>query len=67
MAGGNEWTTVWSKDSDDASAKAWTDSGALSLAAFAGKSIQIRFSFDSKDNYANEQVGWMVDDVRVTP
>jgi hypothetical protein len=67
VAGGNEWTTVWSKDSDDASAKAWTDSGALSLAAFAGKSIQIRFSFDSKDNYANEQVGWMVDDVRVTP
>jgi hypothetical protein len=65
--GGSSWKTLWSKDSQDTSAKAWQGSGALSLAEFAGKSIQIRFSFDSVDNYANDHVGWLIDDVRVTP
>ena len=62
---GSTWKTLWSKDSGDTSSKAWKSSGELSLAEFAGKSIQIRFTFDSVDDYANEQVGWMVDDVRV--
>jgi hypothetical protein len=57
---------VWSKTCKDASSQAWTDSGALSLAAFAGQSIRVRFSFDSKDSYANNHLGWMIDDVRVT-
>lgn len=52
--------------SKDASAKAWTSSGALSLAEYAGKSIQLRFSFDSVDNYENSHVGWMIDDVVVS-
>jgi hypothetical protein len=65
-AGSDEWQVVWSKSCKDASAKAWKDSGALSLAAFAGQSIRVRFAFDSKDNYENNHLGWMIDDVRVT-
>jgi hypothetical protein len=44
----------------------WNDSGALSLSAFAGKSIQLRFRFDSVDSTANTFKGWLVDDVVVT-
>jgi hypothetical protein len=42
------------------------DSGAVSLSAYAGKSIQLRFTFDSKDSYANAYTGWLLDDVVVT-
>lgn len=63
---GTTVTTVWSQSSTNASQAAWVDSGAISLAAYAGKSIQLRFSFDSKDSYANAFTGWLVDDVTVT-
>jgi hypothetical protein len=59
-------TTVWTLSSANPSTLAWTDSGAISLAAFAGKSIQVRFRFDSKDSSSNAFKGWMVDDVVVT-
>jgi len=65
--GSGSWKSVWSRDCKDASAKAWKSSGDISLAAWAGKSIKIRFSFDSVDNYGNDTVGWMIDDVKVTP
>ena len=63
--GGSTWKPLWSKSSKDSSAMGWKSSGDLSLAELAGKSIQIRFSFDSGDNYANDHVGWLIDDVRV--
>jgi len=63
--GGGTWKSLWSKDSGDASAKAWS-SVDLSLSELAGKNIQIRFSFDSVDSYSNDHVGWLIDDVRVT-
>jgi len=62
---GSTWKSVWSRDSRDASTSGWQSSGELSLAAYAGKSIQLRFSFDSVDSYSNDNVGWLVDDVRV--
>jgi len=62
---GSSWKTLWSKDSKDSSAKSWQSSGELSLAEHAGKTIQIRFTFDSVDGYANDNVGWLIDDVRV--
>ena len=65
-AGGGSWTTLWSKSSLDASENAWTASGALSLAAFAGQSIQVRFRFDSVDDSFNGFTGWLIDDVVVT-
>ena len=66
VAGSGSWTTVWSRDSGDASASAWTASGAISLAAFAGESIQVRFRFDSIDGSYNTFTGWFIDDVVVT-
>ncbi len=63
---GGSWATVWSKDSRDASENAWTPSGDISLASWAGQDIQIRFTFTTRDEIANDFVGWLVDDVEVT-
>ncbi len=65
-AGSATWTTVWSKDSTEASENAWTSSGPVSLAAYAGQSIQLRFRFASVDEVANDFTGWLIDDVAVT-
>jgi hypothetical protein len=62
---GSTATTIWSQSSTTASQAAWVDSGAISLSAYAGKTIQLRFSFDSKDSYSNAFTGWLVDDVTV--
>jgi len=42
----------------------WTPM-AVSLAAFAGEEIQIRFWFDSGDGLYNNYLGWQIDDVRL--
>ncbi len=64
--GSSTWTTLWSKDSGDASENAWTPSGNLSLAAFAGQTVQLRFRFNSVDEVSNNFTGWFIDDVVVT-
>ncbi|MCH9647670.1 MAG: M36 family metallopeptidase [Deltaproteobacteria bacterium] len=59
-------TTVFSLDSSDPSDPVWTDSGNISLAAFAGEVIQVRFRFATGDGTANNFLGWFIDDVIVT-
>ncbi len=59
-------SSTWSQSSRNASQPAWVDSGSISLSAYAGRSIQLRFTFDSKDSYANAFTGWLIDDVIVT-
>jgi extracellular elastinolytic metalloproteinase len=59
-------TTVFALDSSDASTAAWTSSGAISLASYAGQAIQVVFRFDTIDNIANDFTGWFIDDVVVT-
>jgi hypothetical protein len=66
VTGTTTWTTIWYRDSTDFSGSTWTSSGALSLAAYAGQTIRIRFRFDSVDEIANRHTGWLVDDVVVT-
>ncbi len=66
VVGSATWTTLWSRDSTDASENAWTSSGAISLAAYEGQSIQLRFRFDSVDEISNDFTGWLIDDVVVT-
>ena len=63
---GGSWTTVWSKDSRDTSENTWTSSDPISLAAWAGQTIEVRFRFDSVDEISNDFTGWMIDDVVVT-
>ncbi len=65
-ANGGAWTTVWTRDSRDASQESWSSSGAISLAAFAGDTIRVRFRFDSVDEEFNDFTGWFIDDVVVT-
>jgi extracellular elastinolytic metalloproteinase len=59
-------TTVWSRDSRDASSTAWASSGNISLSAFAGDTIRLRFTFNTVDSLANAFTGWLIDDVKVT-
>ena len=66
VVSGTTTTTVWTRNSSNPSTTVWSDSGAISLSAFAGKSIQLRFRFDSKDSASNTFKGWLVDDVVVT-
>ena len=63
---GTTTATVWTRSSAHASNTIWNDSGAISLAAFAGRTIQVRFKFDSIDSANNAFTGWLVDDVVVT-
>lgn len=44
----------------------WTSSGAISLAAFAGETLQVQFRLNTVDSIANSTLGWMIDDVVVT-
>jgi hypothetical protein len=63
---GGPWTTVWYEDSKVPSENAWTNSGNLSLTAFDGQNIQLRFWFDTWDGSDNFYQGWAIDDVQVT-
>ncbi|MCG8422553.1 MAG: trypsin-like peptidase domain-containing protein [Proteobacteria bacterium] len=64
--GGASWNEVWKKNSRDASASAWTSSGSISLGAYAGSNIQIRFRFNTVDSISNNFTGWFIDDVDVS-
>jgi hypothetical protein len=58
--------TIWSLNSSTASASAWVSSGPISLSNYAGRTLQVRFVFDSVDGVGNAFIGWLVDDVVVT-
>lgn len=51
--------------SEDTQGIIWMDSPAISLAAYSGKTIRLRFHFDAVDNLDNGGLGWAVDDVRI--
>jgi len=60
-------TTVFTRDARNPSANTpWGSSGNISLAAFAGDTIRLRFRFDTVDATANNFAGWFIDDVAVT-
>ena len=50
--------------SDDATG-AWLASPFISLAAYTGSTIRLRFHFDAIDGFNNTYSGWMVDNVTV--
>lgn len=63
---GSTATTVWTRNATNASTTTWQDSGLISLAQFAGQTVQLRLTFDSVDNVSNAFTGWLIDDVLVT-
>lgn len=79
--GGSNWTTIWSEAGpinpadypggipSSALPDSWTEVQ-LSLAAYAGQTIQLRFLFDftggsSFSPGGNSLVGWFIDDIQV--
>ena len=63
---GGTATNIFFLDSTTPSGLAWTSSGPISLGAFDGLPIQLRFRFDSGDDQFNDFIGWLIDDVEVT-
>jgi Zn-dependent metalloprotease/methionine-rich copper-binding protein CopC len=58
------WTTLASYNGV-AESTIWKAATPVSLAAYAGQSVQIRFFFDTLDNGGNIYEGWYIDDVVV--
>ena len=60
--GGTSWSIVFV---GDGSLEGFWSELTADLTAYAGKSIKIRFVFDSVDGEANGYLGWYLDDIRV--
>lgn len=59
---GTGWQTLVAWDSADPAPDGWTGE-TVDLGAYAGKTVRIRFRFDSVDNLYNDFRGWNIDDV----
>ncbi|MGB2983583.1 MAG: right-handed parallel beta-helix repeat-containing protein [Candidatus Bipolaricaulia bacterium] len=67
------WTQIWYDDSTQNQpvggwhlVEATTDTAANDIIVPAGAvNLQVRFEFDTVDGYANNYVGWLIDDVKV--
>jgi len=63
--GGSTFTDLYQMNSDVQNA-IWLDSPVISLGAYAGQTVRIRFHFDSVDRLNNAKLGWAVDDVSIS-
>jgi hypothetical protein len=61
---GDTWTTLIHWDGNDPDITSWT-SVSLDLTSFTGYNLQIRFLFDSVDQFLNDYEGWYIDDISV--
>ena len=59
--GGVAWTNIWTSGGPEGS---WRQVD-ISLGAYAGSNILIRFRFDTIDSVGNSYFGWMVDDIAI--
>ncbi len=50
---------------DEAVKSSWRRSPYIDLAAFAGKTIRVRFAFESLDRHHNDYDGWLIDQVTI--
>jgi len=64
---GGAWQTVWFLDSKTPSEKAWTEAGPITIPVPSGAlDMHIKFVFDSVDNYGNDFLGWLIDDISIS-
>jgi len=64
---GGAWQTIWFLDSKTPSEKAWTEAGPNTVPVPSGASVmRIKFVFDSVDNYGNDGLGWLIDDISIS-
>jgi hypothetical protein len=61
---GGAFTDLYQVSGDPMSA--WVHSPAINLAAYNGSTIQVRFHFDTADEFENAYRGWYVDDVFIS-
>jgi hypothetical protein len=54
------------EDAATTSENAWTASPTISLSAYAGQNMLLRFNFSTTDSLYNTYQGWAVDDISVT-
>ena len=62
---GSGWTELEAWDSSEPNIVTWEEA-LIDLAAYTGKTVRIRFRFDSVDGLFNAHRGWNIDDVTVT-
>lgn len=62
--GGATWQTVRQWDSNVPNQLAWAPVS-VDLSPYVGKTIQLRFYFDTLDAFVNQFEGWYVDDIQV--
>lgn len=61
---GTTWTQVWTWAGSQQTT--WAASSNISLGAWAGQSLYLRFRFDSIDSAYNNYLGWAVDNINVS-
>lgn len=66
ISDGGKFTDLIQLTEDKHVEQLWLDSGPISLARYAGKTIRLRFHFDTIDEERNAGKGWAIDNIRVT-
>ncbi len=64
LIGDREFALMQLNPIEDATGE-WRETPAISLAAFVGQDIQLRFTFDSIDGFNNHYRGWLIDNIVV--
>ncbi len=62
---GSKCKRVWHRDCNEGPQKANWHLEAIDISSYTGKTIKIKFRFDSKDSLYNNYEGWYVDDIIV--
>ncbi len=69
--GGGSWTTLWSRAGTGSAGQGGFELVTVSLAAYAGMSVDIRFFYALTDPYGSaytgtsSNVGWFIDDIQI--
>jgi hypothetical protein len=65
ISDGGLFKDVYQFSDDKQSVQEWLNSGPIDLSAYAGKTIRLRFHFDTIDEDYNLGAGWAIDDINV--
>src|SRR6185295_11643532 len=63
--GGSSYTAIATKSSILSLSSSWRAVTSISLAAYAGQTVLLRWSFNTVDSGANSYEGWYVDDIQI--
>jgi len=65
ISDGGLFKDVYQFSGDKQPVQEWLNSGPIDLSAYAGKTIRLRFHFDTVDEENNWGAGWVIDDVSI--